>query len=54
MILGYLRSAKIVLEVPARREAIAGEPVQKRLGALASAFDRSIGGTIARRVRRLA
>ena len=32
--------AKIVLEVPARREAIAGEPVQKRLGALAETFDR--------------
>jgi len=32
--------AKLVLEVPARREAIAGEPVQKRLGALADAFDR--------------
>jgi len=31
---------KIVLEVPARREAIAGEPVQKRLGALAETFDR--------------
>jgi exopolyphosphatase/guanosine-5'-triphosphate,3'-diphosphate pyrophosphatase len=32
--------AKIVLEVPARREAIAGDPVQKRLGALAEIFDR--------------
>ena len=32
--------AKIVLEVPAKREAIAGEPVQKRLGALAEVFDR--------------
>jgi len=32
--------AKIVLEVPTRREAIAGEPVQKRLGALADSFDR--------------
>jgi exopolyphosphatase/guanosine-5'-triphosphate,3'-diphosphate pyrophosphatase len=32
--------AKLILEVPARREAIAGEPVQKRLGALAEAFDR--------------
>lgn len=31
---------KIVLEVPARREAIAGEPVQKRLGALADAMGR--------------
>ena len=32
--------AKIVLEVPARREAIASDPVQKRLGALAEVFDR--------------
>ena len=32
--------AKIVLEVPARREAIAADPVQKRLGALAEVFDR--------------
>jgi exopolyphosphatase/guanosine-5'-triphosphate,3'-diphosphate pyrophosphatase len=32
--------AKIVLEVPSRREAIAGDPVQKRLGALAEVFDR--------------
>jgi exopolyphosphatase/guanosine-5'-triphosphate,3'-diphosphate pyrophosphatase len=32
--------AKIVLEVPARREAIATDPVQKRLGALAEVFDR--------------
>ena len=32
--------AKLILEVPARREAIAGEPVQKRLGALAESFDR--------------
>jgi hypothetical protein len=32
--------AKIVLEVPGRREAIAGDPVQKRLGALAEIFDR--------------
>lgn len=31
---------KIILEVPAKREAIAGEPVQKRLGALAESFDR--------------
>jgi exopolyphosphatase/guanosine-5'-triphosphate,3'-diphosphate pyrophosphatase len=31
---------KLILEVPARREAIAGEPVQKRLGALAESFDR--------------
>jgi exopolyphosphatase/guanosine-5'-triphosphate,3'-diphosphate pyrophosphatase len=35
-----LTPAKIVLEVPARREAVAGEPVQKRLGALADSFDR--------------
>ena len=35
-----LTPTKIVLEVPARREAIAGEPVQKRLGALAETFDR--------------
>ena len=35
-----LTPTKIVLEVPARREAIAGEPVQKRLGALADSFDR--------------
>ncbi len=32
--------AKVILEVPSKREAIAGEPVQKRLGALAEAFDR--------------
>jgi exopolyphosphatase/guanosine-5'-triphosphate,3'-diphosphate pyrophosphatase len=31
---------KIVLEVPGKREAIASEPVQKRLGALAESFDR--------------
>ena len=31
---------KIVLEVPRRSEAIAGEPVQKRLGALAAVFGR--------------
>ena len=35
-----LTPSKVVLEVPGRREAIAGEPVQKRLGALAEAFDR--------------
>jgi exopolyphosphatase/guanosine-5'-triphosphate,3'-diphosphate pyrophosphatase len=35
-----LTPAKIVLEVPTRREAIAGGPVQKRLGALADSFDR--------------
>lgn len=32
--------AKIVLEIPRRHEAIAGEPVQKRLGTLAAAFAR--------------
>jgi len=32
--------AKIILEVPRRQEAIAGEPVQKRLGSLAAAFGR--------------
>ena len=32
--------AKIVLDVPRRHEAIAGEPVQKRLGALAAVFNR--------------
>jgi exopolyphosphatase/guanosine-5'-triphosphate,3'-diphosphate pyrophosphatase len=31
---------KIVLDVPRRDEAIAGEPVQKRLGALAAVYDR--------------
>ena len=31
---------KVVLDVPRRHEAIAGEPVQKRLGALAAAFGR--------------
>ncbi|MGZ5924054.1 MAG: Ppx/GppA phosphatase family protein [Rhizomicrobium sp.] len=31
---------KIVLDVPRREEAIAGEPVQKRLGALAAVFGR--------------
>jgi exopolyphosphatase/guanosine-5'-triphosphate,3'-diphosphate pyrophosphatase len=35
-----LTPAKIILEVPRKREAIAGEPVQKRLGALAESFDR--------------
>jgi exopolyphosphatase/guanosine-5'-triphosphate,3'-diphosphate pyrophosphatase len=35
-----LTPAKLILEVPARREAIAGEPVQKRLGALADALGR--------------
>jgi exopolyphosphatase/guanosine-5'-triphosphate,3'-diphosphate pyrophosphatase len=32
--------SKIVLEVPTRREAIAGEPVQRRLGELADALGR--------------
>src|SRR3954468_6939551 len=32
--------SKVILEVPSRREAIAGEPVQKRLGALADALGR--------------
>lgn len=35
-----LTPAKIVLEVPGKREAMASEPVQKRLGALAESFDR--------------
>ena len=35
-----LTPSKVVLEVPSRREAIAGEPVQKRLGALADALGR--------------
>jgi exopolyphosphatase/guanosine-5'-triphosphate,3'-diphosphate pyrophosphatase len=35
-----LTPSKVVLEVPAQREAIAGEPVQKRLGALADALGR--------------
>lgn len=35
-----LTPAKVVLEVPRKREAIASEPVQKRLGALAEALDR--------------
>jgi hypothetical protein len=38
--LARYRQAKVVLEVPRREEAIAGEPVQKRLGALAAAFGR--------------
>ena len=32
--------SKIILEVPPQREAIAGEPVQKRLGVLAGALER--------------
>jgi exopolyphosphatase/guanosine-5'-triphosphate,3'-diphosphate pyrophosphatase len=35
-----LTPAKLVLEVPSRRQAITGEPVQKRLGALADAMGR--------------
>jgi exopolyphosphatase/guanosine-5'-triphosphate,3'-diphosphate pyrophosphatase len=35
-----LTPAKVVLDVSRRDEAIAGEPVQKRLGALAAAFGR--------------
>jgi hypothetical protein len=31
---------RILLEVSRRREAIAGEPVQKRLGALAALLER--------------
>ena len=32
--------AKMIVEVPTRREAIAGEPVQKRLGELAELLGR--------------
>ena len=35
-----LTPAKVVLEVPRKREAIASEPVQKRLGELADAMGR--------------
>ena len=35
-----LTPAKVVVEVPSRRDAIAGEPAQKRLGALAEMLDR--------------
>jgi exopolyphosphatase/guanosine-5'-triphosphate,3'-diphosphate pyrophosphatase len=35
-----LTPVKVVLEVPRKREAIASEPVQKRLGELADAMDR--------------
>ncbi len=35
-----LTPAKVVLEVPKKREAIASEPVQKRLGVLADAMGR--------------
>jgi exopolyphosphatase/guanosine-5'-triphosphate,3'-diphosphate pyrophosphatase len=32
--------SKVILEVPSRREAIAGEPVQRRLGELANVLGR--------------
>ena len=32
--------SKVILEVPTKREAIAGEPVQKRLGELADVLGR--------------
>ncbi len=35
-----LTPGKVLLDVPRRREALAGEPVLKRLGALAAALDR--------------
>lgn len=35
-----LTPAKVILEVPSAREMVAGEPVQKRLGALAAAMGR--------------
>jgi len=35
-----LTPGKVLLDVPRRREAMAGEPVLKRLGALAAALDR--------------
>ena len=35
-----LTPSKVILEVPTRREAIAGEPVQRRLGELAAALGR--------------
>jgi exopolyphosphatase/guanosine-5'-triphosphate,3'-diphosphate pyrophosphatase len=35
-----MTSSKVILEVPTRREAIAGEPVQRRLGQLAAALGR--------------
>jgi exopolyphosphatase/guanosine-5'-triphosphate,3'-diphosphate pyrophosphatase len=35
-----MTSSKVILEVPSRREAIAGEPVQRRLGELANVLGR--------------
>ena len=35
-----LTPGKVLMDVPRRREAMAGEPVLKRLGALAAALDR--------------
>jgi len=35
-----LTPSKLLLDVPRRREALAGEPVLKRLGALAAALGR--------------
>jgi exopolyphosphatase/guanosine-5'-triphosphate,3'-diphosphate pyrophosphatase len=35
-----LTGAKVILEVPPRRNAVASDPVMKRLGVLAAAFDR--------------
>jgi exopolyphosphatase/guanosine-5'-triphosphate,3'-diphosphate pyrophosphatase len=35
-----LTPSKLLLDVPRRREAVAGEPVLKRLGALAAALGR--------------
>ena len=35
-----LTASKLLLEIPRRREALAGEPVLKRLGALADAYGR--------------
>ncbi len=36
-----LTPTRVLLEVSRRREPIAGEPVQKRLGGLAAAMDRN-------------
>jgi len=35
-----LTPSKLLLDVPRRREMLAGEPVLKRLGALAASIDR--------------
>jgi exopolyphosphatase/guanosine-5'-triphosphate,3'-diphosphate pyrophosphatase len=35
-----LTSARVILELPTRRQAVAAEPVEKRLAMLAEAFDR--------------